>query len=102
MTKNGIVLLNLAPGMSFSYRNKGVIYPSTATLLLGTVLNDAGYEIHIIDGAYDENYLTKLRDILKAKQILFVGMTVMTTQVPLALKASIMVKKLPLPKEENR
>jgi anaerobic magnesium-protoporphyrin IX monomethyl ester cyclase len=93
VTGNSVVLLNLPPSVDFSYTNKGAIYPGVAIILLGTLLKKAGYDVTIIDGAYDENYLTELETCLRERNVLFVGMSVMTMQIPLALQASKVAKE---------
>lgn len=91
--KDRIILLNLPPAIDFSYNNKGAIYPSAALLIIGTLLTDKGYEVIIIDGAYQENYLKLLADTLTSKTA-FVGMSVMTTQVSLALESAAFIKSV--------
>ena len=48
------------------------------------------YIVEIIDGGYSQNYLEQLDFYIEkyAGQIIFVGMSVMTTQVPFALEAA--------------
>ncbi len=77
-----------------SYKNKGCIYPSTSILLIGSYLTKNGYKVRIIDGAYHEDYKEKLKSALHEMegQILFVGMSVMVTQIPFALEAAKIVK----------
>jgi radical SAM superfamily enzyme YgiQ (UPF0313 family) len=87
-----IILINFLPGIGSSYTNKGAIYPSTATLLLGTLLSKDGYDVQIIDGAYHEDYLETLENSVKDSEVLYAGMTVMTTQIPFALEASRVIK----------
>ncbi len=93
MPSNKIVFLNFPPARDFSYANKGIIYPNNAVMLLGTLLRDNGYEVKIIDGAYDEDYLGILKDYLGREKPLYAGMTVMTTQIPFALEAAEVIKK---------
>lgn len=92
--KDLVILVNFLPAMVSSYKNKGCIYPSTAILLIGSYLTKNGYNVRIIDGAYHEDYEEKLKSALHEMkgQILFVGMSVMVTQIPFALEASKIVK----------
>lgn len=90
--KNTILLLNFLPATDDSYQKKGSIYPSTASMLIGTVLKNKGYSVKIIDGAYHENYLELLKDSLN-DDVIYVGMTVMTTQIPFALEAAKVIKQ---------
>ena len=87
-----IILLNLPPALDYSYSNKGGIYPSNAILLIGTLLSKNGYAVTIIDCAYEEEYLEILKDNVSTSNILYVGMSVMTTQIPFALEASKVIK----------
>ena len=89
--KNKIIFLNFLPAIDSSYSNKGSIYPCTASLLIGTYLYKHGFEVQIIDGAYHQDYLEQLRDLL-SEDVLYVGMTVMTSQIPFALEASKLIK----------
>ncbi len=90
--RNKIVLLNFPPGMEFTYARRGAIYPSTAVMLLGTLLKESGYDVLIIDGAYDQDFREQLRSEVKAEEVLYVGMSVMTPQLPFAFEASKIVK----------
>jgi len=92
--KNTIILVNFLPSVDSSYSIRGSIYPSTAVLQIGTYLKNNGYDVVVIDGAYHSDY----KEILKIKlaeykgRILFVGMSVMVTQIPFALETSKIVK----------
>jgi anaerobic magnesium-protoporphyrin IX monomethyl ester cyclase len=92
--KDMVILVNFLPAVGVSYTNKGSIYPSTSILLIGSYLTRNGYKVRIIDGAYDQDYKDKLKSVLNDMegQILFVGMSVMVTQIPFALEASKIVK----------
>lgn len=95
-SKNTVVLLNFLPSFDSSYSGKGTIYPAIAILLIGSMLKKNGFNVKIIDGAYDESYIETLKKYVEhyREQILYVGMSVMTTQVPLALEASKFIKKI--------
>lgn len=92
--KDLVILLNLLPDVSSTYVGKGGIYPATAVLLIGAMLKKHGYDVKIIDGAYDERYLDALERAVRefGPRIAYVGMSVMVTQIPLALGASRKVK----------
>lgn len=94
--KDLVILVNFQPALDSSYANKGCIYPSTAILLIGSYLKKNGYNVRIIDGAYREDYKEKLKSALidMDEQILFVAMSVMVTQIPFALEASKIVKRI--------
>jgi len=70
------------------------MYPSTAVLLIGSYLSKNGYKVEILDGAYHDDYREKLKRLLHdgEHKILYVGMSVMVTQIPFALEASKIVK----------
>lgn len=93
MQKNKVILLNFPPSLGFSYVSKGAIYPHAAIMLIGSILKKNGYNATIVDGAYDENYIEVLKGVINKGDVLYVGMSVMTTQVPFALEASKVVKK---------
>jgi radical SAM superfamily enzyme YgiQ (UPF0313 family) len=94
--KDLIILINFLPALDVSYKGKGCIYPSTAILLIGSYLTKNGYRVRVIDGAYHENYKEQLKLTLNnmGEQILFVGMSVMVTQIPFALETSKTVKEM--------
>lgn len=94
--KDWIILLNFLPATTSSYEGKGCVYPSTAVLLIGSYLAKNGYKIKIIDGAYDEDYREKLKDFIAemSDKILYVGMSVMVTQIPFALAMSRVIKEI--------
>lgn len=96
MQKKTVVLINFPPALDFSYVNRGMLYPSTALMLIGTVLKRNGYDPRIIDGAYHEDYRKRLIDILSNEtiNILYIGMSVMVTQIPFALEASKIAKRI--------
>ena len=93
--KNRIVLLNFLPSVNASFSKRGAVHPSNAVLLISTILKENGYTVEIIDGGYHEDYLTHLIKYLKEyhNEIVFVGMSVMTAQVPMAIRASVAIKK---------
>lgn len=92
---NTIVLVNLLPSVNSTHAIAGSVYPSTAVLLIGTLLKQNGYNVHVIDGGYHKDYLDRLVDYVAAHEadIIWVGMSVMTTQVPLALAAAKAVRQ---------
>ena len=93
---NTIVLLNFLPSTDSSYAGRGSVYPSIGIMLIGSTLKKYEFNVKIIDGGYDFNYLNKLKDMLieDGRDIVFVGMSVMTTQVPFALTVSKNIKKV--------
>jgi len=94
MDNKKIILVNLPPTLYYNYNKKGGIYPSSAIILIGTLLKKNGYSVEIIDCAFEEEYLHLLKKSLRSTQeVLFVGISVMTSQIPMALEASVLIKK---------
>lgn len=92
--KNGkILLVNLKPSYDYDYSYKGNVYPSTAILILGTVLKRNGYDIAFIDQAYDENYLELVKKEL-TDDLIYVGFSVMTANISEALSISKEIKQI--------
>ena len=92
--KGIVVFINLLPAPESTYENKGCMYPSTSILLISSYLTNNGYNVRIIDGAYQEDYKERLQAYLHEMkgQIIFIGLSVMVTQIPLALEVSKIVK----------
>ncbi len=65
---------------------------SVGLLSIATYLNDNGIDVEIIDGVRQKNYLNLIKE--KAPDCNFAGISVMTTQVPAALKASELIKEI--------
>ena len=93
--KDTVVLVNFLPSFESGYENVGCIYPATGILLVGSYLRKNGYNVHIIDGAYYQDYKEQLESAIHetADRIVFVGMSVMVTQIHFALESSKIVKK---------
>ena len=96
MKRDKIILVNPL-GTSIDrqeyYKQKGSFTLSMGLVVIGTVLKRHGFEVKIIDMAYDQNY----RDLIINEvndRIAFVGCSVMTTQVPAALEISRLIKSL--------
>jgi len=92
MTQNKIILYNSPPSLESSRSNKGAVYPSAGIILIGTLLKKNGYDVEVIDGGYHENSLEILKDSLNEGHVLYVGMGVMTPQIPIALDISRFIK----------
>jgi len=86
--------VNLPPSEGEAGASHGAMYPATALLLLGTLLKQNGFDVEIIDGWYERNYLERLEIRLREEEsrLLYVGFSVMITQTSLALEASKAVK----------
>lgn len=96
MNNYNTIILVTTPPIKYSYRRKGYVYPFTSILYIGTILKKKGYNIKVIDGWYDKNYIDHLRQFVidNKNKIIYVGFSVMTVCVPSSLKASIEVKKI--------
>ena len=93
--KDTVILVNFLPALDTGYKNAGCIYPATGILLVGSYLKRNGYDVRIIDGAYYPNYKEQLESVIQETEnrIVFVGMSVMVTQIPFALESSKIVKQ---------
>ena len=84
-----ISFINLQEGESYNMKNTARKYPAFALLLLGTCLKEIGFKIKI----YDQNVIDiDYEEILRCNP-LFIGLSVMTTQIPEALSVSREIKK---------
>lgn len=66
---------------------------SVGIVLIATILARAGYQVKLIDGAIDPLYRQRFQDILVEDAPLFVGFSVMTSQVAIAYEMTKQVKK---------
>lgn len=64
---------------------------SVGLLSIATYLDSKGVDVEIIDGARQDNYLELIKDKIKDCQM--VGLSVMTTQLPSALKISKLIRE---------
>lgn len=58
-------------------------------LSLGSILKQAGFKVRIIDGNIDRGYLEKVKAAVQAPEVIFAGISVMTTQVAEALSIAV-------------
>ena len=93
-TKNGSII-PVNPGIHIfpAYDNIG-LYPNNAIQILGTILHQNGFDVHIVDGRY-LSVDDAVREILSLldKDLVFIGFSVMTIQVKWAYLASCKIKK---------
>ncbi len=68
-------------------------YPPLALILIGSTLEKAGYEVEIFSAADSQNYLEVIKDKIANQDLLFVGLTVLTTEVSDAIKISKAIKQ---------
>lgn len=87
-----VLLVNPPPVSSWDYTKKFYYSPPIGVLSVGTVLKINGFSVKIIDGAYEENYLKTIEDIVRYNKLYFVGISAMTAQLPAALKVAALVR----------
>ena len=90
---NKVILLNFPFGPE-CVSHAGRVYPSTAVLLIGTILKNNGYNVEIIDGGLYPNYTHHLENSLEKEKPLFVALSFMTTQVTHAVRSARIVKSI--------
>jgi len=91
MDKNKVLLINLPPSISYSYTNRGSIYPATGILVVGTILKNRGFKVQVIDGTIYVDYKERVLNAIDNSTIL-IGFSVMTSQVSMALKLSKVIR----------
>lgn len=89
--EQNIVLINLPPSTNYNYRSAGSIYPATGILVIGTIMKSQGLTVKVIDGTVKSDYIRRTLDSID-KSTVMIGFSVMTSQVPLALKLSELIK----------
>ena len=94
MKKANIILVN--PSCSYDDKvNEQIVYPNTAMMLFVTILDKEGYEVRLIDGnRYETPDCIKNISNSVNDSTLFVGFSVMTSQVAWAYKMTKEVKRL--------
>lgn len=90
MQKN-VILINLPPAQDYNYDSSGTVYPSTAILIIGTILKNQGLKVIIVDGTIIPDFREKTLGYIDDNTI-FIGFSVMTSQVPMALDMSESIK----------
>lgn len=91
--KYDILLINPSPVPDWDYKKKYSYSVPAGILSIATVLNKEGYSVKLIDGAYEEDYLEKIKEVISSSNILFAGISAMTSQVSSGLKAAECVRK---------
>ncbi len=67
-------------------------YLSVGVVLIGTILRNAGYRVTLIDGSIDRDYQELFAVALRSEPHLFVGFSVMSSQVGIAYEMSLQAK----------
>lgn len=92
--RKGLSVILVNPPYHEHHRPGDGAFISVSIALLGTVLNDAGYDVRLIEGGRDPQYMRKLREALRNDNLVFIGFSVMTSQVSLALDMTRQAKRL--------
>lgn len=87
-----VILVNLPPVQEYNYRFAGLSFPATGILVSGTILKQKGISTTVIDGAVRSDYEHSVLNSID-RDTVFVGFSVMTSQVPLALRLSRKIKQ---------
>ncbi len=93
-TKNGrIIMVNPGIHLFPSLGNVG-LYPNNAIQILGTILHQNGFDVHIVDGRYltVDDAVNEILDLI-SEDLVFIGFSVMTIQVTWAYFVSCQIKK---------
>ena len=69
-------------------------YPPLALILIGSVLERAGYDVEIFAASNEDNYLEKIKSKVANNDLLLVGLTVLTTEVADAITISKTIKEI--------
>ncbi|HJO95131.1 MAG TPA: radical SAM protein [Victivallales bacterium] len=93
LKSKNIILINLPTGGINWTEPKTMVWPTTAILLIGSILSRHGYSVKIIDVNIKKNYMDQLKNII-THDTLYIGFSVMVSQVYWALKISEDLKKL--------
>lgn len=86
-----IILVN--PGIGLNESLTQGLYPNTAIMILATILHNNGFCVKVVDGRY-EKADSAIRSIVDAidENLIFIGFSVMTVQLPWAYYVSNAVK----------
>ncbi|MCD4655531.1 B12-binding domain-containing radical SAM protein [bacterium] len=90
-TPKTIILINPHYHRNWQYGIDAYSFP-IGLLYLGTVLKNAGFNPVILDACVDENYLERIVKLLP--DTLYVGISVMTPQVPHGLEIARYIRRL--------
>lgn len=89
-----ILLINPVPGRHWKYiKNNPNLGCPINILSIGSFLKLKGYEVNIVDAAMEKGFLDRTLQIIRNREPLFVGLTVMSTQIPSAIEISENIKK---------
>lgn len=94
MSIKTIILINPPLTTNQEYSETANIYPPLGILYIGTLLKQNGFAVRIIDTRVEKYYFALLEQILTKDDICFVGLSVMTSQIPSALEISAFIKRI--------
>lgn len=93
MENKRILLINPQPGIDWKYqKDDPVVGPPLSLLVVGSALRQSGYTVKIIDAAVEPLLNDLIKEEIRYKP-LFVGLSVMTSQVAAALMVADLVKQ---------
>ncbi len=93
MKNKKILLVNPKPGIDWKYQeNDPIVGPPVGLLSVGSALRQAGYTVKIIDAAVEREHKSLIEEEIRQKP-LFVGLSVMTPQVPCAIAIADSIKQ---------
>jgi len=90
--KKKVILINLPPTSRYDYSAAGTLYPATGLLAVGTILKGLDIDVRLVDGAIRSDYAEEALGLI-GDDVLMVGFSVMTSQVPMALYMSRLIKE---------
>ena len=91
--KETVVLINPPLKPDWEYKEESSSYPPMGILYIGSLLRNNGYQVKIVDGALEKNYIEMIKDVIDKGDVAFAGLSVMTAQILPALKISEYVRQ---------
>ncbi len=90
---NFVLLINPKPGLDWKYkRDDPIVGPPIGLLSVGSALKSSGLRVKLIDAAVEPDHLSMIRKEILDNP-LFVGLSVMTSQVFSALEIADLIKR---------
>ena len=88
-----IYFLNIPEGASYNVKQLHKNYPAFGIMLLASILNKVGYRARIVDFTNLKDDIENVLFEIKKDATLFIGLSVMTPQIPEALRISKYLKE---------
>lgn len=92
--KGGVLLINPPPSINWDYSKKEYYAPPIGILSIATVLKNNGFSVKVIDGVYDPQYTRHAEEYIREEDVLFIGLSAMTAQLPGALETAQRLRKI--------